>query len=339
MNDRNNNNIFKEVMLKLYHQAQTDGENSSRLPTLRQLAEQFHCTHPTVLRAVRELVKQGVLIQLKNGDYRTVPQFTSKNTRYLALVYAYGMNLVDDSYSTDLKYFAVKHLIHSPGHLQISELRVSSSDDIAAGIRSGIYCGVIHCAPPKAMIPVMTDACRSVGIPLGVFGSHSADAGDVSVTYRDRTNFLMLFERLIRRKRRRILVLSQPNLAWNDAVRKVLDEVSGIFEKAEFMVNSASAICDYLLRNTGGTGEDYDCVVYLLNIYGTYEKLRVHAPDCLCVMSEFSLCLEKDYRGLVMHYDLEKAGLLFGTAMTALLNKQTPENTRISIPCSIQEIP
>ena len=72
-------------MLKLYHLVQTDGENSRRLPTLRKLAEQFNCTHPTVLRAVRELVKRGVLTQLKNGDYRTIPQSTRQNTRYLAL--------------------------------------------------------------------------------------------------------------------------------------------------------------------------------------------------------------------------------------------------------------
>lgn len=339
MNDRNNNNIYKEVMLKLYHQAQMDGENSSRLPTLRQLAEQFHCTHPTVLRAVRELVKRDVLIQLKNGDYRTVPQFASKNTRYLAMVYAQGMNLLEDSYSVGLKYFAVKHLILSPEHLRFSEIHASSPGDIEAGIRSGIYCGAVLCNPRKDIMPVMTESCRSAGIPLGVFGGHCADAADVSITYDVRNNFLMLFERLIQRKRRRVLVLSQQHHEGNDGVREAMNEVSGYFEKAEFMTDSVTRIADYLLQNTGGSGVNFDCVVYMLNIFDTYEKLQTHAPDCLCAMPEFSSCLENDFRGLVLRYDLENAGRQFGRAMSAVLNRQTPDNPKGFIPCSIQEVP
>ena len=149
----------------------------------------------------------------------------------------------------------------------------------------------------------------------------------------------MLFKRLIQKKRRRSLVLSQQDHGWNDGVRKAAEDMSGNFENVVFMTDSITKICDYLHQNTGGEGEDFDSVVYLLNIFDTYEKLRVHAPDCLCVMPEFSSCLEKDFQGLVMRFDLENAGRQFGRAMTSILNKKIPENPQGFIPCSLEEIP
>ena len=340
MNDRNNN-IYKEVMLKLYHQVQTDGENSSRLPTLRKLAEEFGCTAPTVLRAVRELVKQDVLIQLKNGDYRTVPQFTSRKSRYIATVYSKGMNLLDSSYMLEVKYHALKMLARSPENLRFSEIRASSTEDIRNSLGSGVYSGVILCEPNEKIIPEVTEVCRAAGLPLGVFAySGGGTAGDVSVSYDAENDYLRLFGQILERRRRRVLVLSIENHGFNGAVQRVLDKVAGNFEKCVFMkTDSISQIRDCLLRNTGGTGENYDCVVYLLNIFETYETLQRHAPDCLCTMPEFGAWQEKRFRGLVMRYDLEEASRRFGGAMAALLNGQTPENPRTFIPCSIGEIP
>ena len=338
MNDRSNN-IYKEVMLKLYHLAQTDGENSRRLPTLRKLAEQFGCTHPTVLRAVRELVKRDVLIQLKNGDYRTIPQFTRKNTRYFALIYRMGMDMLDSAYSVDIKYNAVKYLTHLPEDLAYSEIHASSCDDIENSIRSGIYQGAILCVPPKDIIPAVTDACRDTGIPLGIFGGTSADDGDVAAAYNAKRDFLQLFEQLIQRKRRRVLVLSPPLHRENDDIREALEEVSGSFEKAVFKVESITERTDCVIQNVGGTGEDFDCVVYPVNTFEAYQKIMEKAPDCLFVMPNFGVWREKSFHGLMMNYDLEAAGVQFGRAMSALLNKQIPENPRGFIPCSIQEIP
>ena len=339
MNDRNNHNIYQEVMLKLYHMVQTDGEGSKRLPTLRELAGQFNCTAPTVLRAVRELVKRDVLIQLKNGDYRTVPQFTAKNTRYLALVYRMGMDLLDTAFSADIKYHSIKYLTHLPENLDFSEIRGSSCDDIGNSIRNGIYSGAILCNPTASIIPPVTEACRDMGIPLGVFGGTSPDDGDVSVSYNIEKDFLELSEHLIRRKRRRVLVLSLPAYSsGNDSIREALEKISGKFEKAVFKSENIAELTDYILQNIGGSGENFDCVVYFINIPGTYREIRKKAPDCLCVMSNFGGWREKDFRGLMMNYDLESAGIRFGKAMFSLLNDQIPENPRGFIPCSIQEI-
>ena len=338
MNDRNNNNIYKEIMIKIYQRVLADGDHSRRLPTLRTLAGEFGCTAPTVLRAVRELVNREILIRLPNGDYRTIPQCAPPNTRCLALVYGMGMQMLDSAFSADMKYNSIRYLMHLPERFDFSELRVSSCDDIENSIRSGIYSGVILCVPRESMLPSVTAACRDMGIPFGVFGGTSADDGDVSVFYDMEKNLLNLVEQLIQRKRRRILVLSLPLYRGNDTIREALEKVSGRFERAVFKAGSITELTDYIVQNVGGSGEDFDSVVYFINIYGTYRKIMEKAPDCLCVMSNFGVWQEKSFRGLMMNYDLESAGIRFGKAMAALLNKEIPENPSGSIPCPIQEI-
>ena len=325
-------------MLKLYHLVQTDGEVSRRLPTLRTLAEQFNCTHPTVLRAVRELVKQKVLIQLKNGDYRTVPQATRRNTRYLALIYKMSMDMLISAFCADIKYNAIRYLTHLPEDLEFSEIRDSSPDDIGNRIRNGIYHGTVLCAPTQNIVQPVTEACRDAGIPLGIFAGMAVNGGDVFSAFNMDHDFLEVFKQLIQRKRRRLLVVSLPQRRENDILRKTVEDVSGSFEKAVFREDTIAETTNYLLQNTGGSGENFDCVVYSVNIFETYKKLQAQAPDCLCVMSNFGVWREKNFRGLMMNYDLETAGIQFGKAMAALLNNQIPENPRGFIPCSIQEI-
>ena len=74
-----------------------------------------------------------------------------------------------------------------------------------------------------------------MGIPLGVFGGISADDGDVSVSYNIEKDLLELFEQLIQRKRRRVLVLSLPSYgSGNDLIRDALEKVSGQFVSQKY---------------------------------------------------------------------------------------------------------
>lgn len=334
-----NNNIYQEIMLKLFRIAQEAEGNSIHLPTLRVLAEQFGCTAPTVLRAVRALIERGILAPLEKGGYRTIPQNVSGKTCYIAVALRGGMDLLDDPYSMMIKYYATKDLSNLTRNLYFSELHAMLRGDIGNTIRSGEYNGMILCFPNESIIPEAADACREKNIPLGIFGGNSDSRfGDFSMTYDVERDFRSLFEELVRRKRRRILLLSLPVHDWNDVIRRAMNDFSGSFEKIELLSVDIGGNIDSLLRNTGGAGENYDCVVYTVNSFDSYEKLQRHAPDCLCVVSDFGTFRKKNFRGLVMHFDLDAASLQFGEAMSALLNKRKPENPRGIIPCSIQEI-
>ena len=333
-----NNNIYQEIMLKLFRIAQEAEGTSIRLPTLRVLAEQFGCTAPTVLRAVRALIERGILAPLEKGGYRTIPQNVSGKTSYIALAVREGMDLLDDSYSMMIKYYVARGLARFMRDIHFSELHAVVRGDLGKTIRSGAYSGMILCFPHEAIIPDVTAACRDMGIPLGIFAGVLNNIGDISASFDPENDFLKLFEVLIRKKRRRILLLSIPGHHWNEKIQTVMEKLSASFDKIMLSECLISETDDYLFRNTGGAGENFDTVVYVVNIFDSYEKLRNHVPDCLCVMSDFGVVKEQNFRGLMMHYDLENASIQFGKAMSALLNKQIPENPRGFIPCTIQEI-
>ena len=336
--DSGNNNLYKGIIHKLYQFAQEDGGRAKRLPTLRVLAEQFGCTHPTVLRAVRELLETGLLIQLKGGGYMTVPQDSVGGFRNLAVVFGCGMNLTDAGYSIQIKYHALRELSMMIWGLHFSELHAETCGELGRILRTGAYAGAVLCSPNPQIIPDVTEACRDLGIPVGVFAGCSGDAGDVSVTYGMKNNFLQVFEQLFRRKRHRVLAVSCPGNPWNPEMEKAIDAFSGKFEKSLFVVDRSAAALEYILGNTGGRGEDFDAVVYVMHIHGAYEKLRDQTPDCLCVIPEFAFPYIKDFRGLVMRFDLESAGRDFARAMLSALNKEAPETSRSLIPCSLEEI-
>jgi len=331
-------NIYQEIMLKLFRIAREEGSNSKYLPSLRALAEEFGCTAPTVLRAVRALIERGVLAPLERGGYRTLPQGVSGKFHYIATVSFSGMNLVESHYSIMMKYHAVDGLARNMRDLNFMELQAVTRGDIGRMIRSGTYNGVILLHPTPEIVPEAEVACRAAGIPLGLFGGALSDDGDVSATFDVKNDFLRLFDRLAQRSRRRMLVLSLPGSGWNENVRRAVEEGAGRFDKTVFMAEGIAENTDFLMRNTGGRGDDFDCVVYVMNFADSFSRLRVWAPDCLCSMPEFGAWREKDFRGLVMHYDLDAASRQFGQAMAAVLNKKIPKDPRCFIPCSIQEI-
>ena len=339
MNGKNNNfNLYKEIILKLYRLAEEEDGIAKKLPTLRALAEQFGCTHPTVLRAVRELVETNILIPLKGGGYMTVPRNSGGKFQNIAVIYSRGMNLLDASYPIKIKYHALAGLSFSAWNLHFSQLHAAAYGDIGRMICSGAYNGVVLCSPDSLIIPEVTTACRSVGIPFGIFAGCSRDAGDVSVVYDIKNDFLRVFEKLLEKNRRRMLALSCPGNDWNQEMRNAIGEFSGKFEKAVFIEDCFSNIAEYLARNTGGAGEDFDCAVFVMNIFGIYEQLRLRAPDCLCVMPEFATPYEKNFRGVKMCFDLEKAGSQFAEAMSAVLDHKPPDHSRCFIQCSLEEI-
>lgn len=332
------NNLYKGIIHKLYQIAQEEDGRAKRLPTLRVLAEQFGCTHPTVLRAVRELLEAGILIQLNGGGYMTVPQDSVGGFRNLAVIFGAGMNLTDDGYSIRIKYHARYEMSTMAWGLNFSEIHAETCGELGRILRTGAYAGAVLCSPNPQIIPDVTGACRDLGIPVGIFAGCSGDAGDVSVTYEIKKIFLQVFEQLLRRKRHRVLAVSCPGNSWNPEMEKAIEAFSGNFDKIRFVEDRSAAVLEYILSNIGGQGEDFDAVVYVMHIHGAYEKLRVKAKDCICVMPEFAVPFVKDFRGLVMHFDLESAGSQFARAMLSVLNNEKPESPRSFIPCSLEEI-
>jgi len=336
--DFGNNSRYKGIIHKFYQMLVKNGGRPKRLPTLRTLAKEFHCTHPTVLRAVRELLNTGLLIQLKDGGYMTVPLDAEGQFRNIAVIFGGGIYLTDFDYSIRIKYHALHKFSTAVWKLEFSELHAETHKGLDRIIRTGAYAGLVLCSPDHQIIPEMNEVCRDIGIPVGIFAGCGQDHGDVSVIYDTKNDFLRVLEKLACRKCRRVLAVSSPRNPWNREIETAIREFSENFEKCCFLEDRLAAISEYIKENTGGAGENFDSVIYVRYIPGSYEELSKRVPDCFCVITEFDVPYIKDFRGLVMHFDLESAGAWFADSMLSALNKERPETSRYIISCSLEEI-
>jgi AraC-like DNA-binding protein len=334
---KQSNNIYAGIKQHLFNFAQSDGGKSKRLPSLRVLAKRYGCSAPTVLRAVRDLTETNYLVPAHGGGYTTVAMDPARIVKILALLHGAGMNMSYDSYELRMKFHASYPLSMLDRNIGIYEPNLETQGQFGKLIRTRGYSGIILSCPTPAIVEETRQATSEISIPYGVFGGDDP-AGDASMTFDVRKNYQKVFVELQRRNRRRILVISSANHHSNAAVQSVLELTSQLFDETAFFSGTLQETEEFALENTGGYGQNYDAVVFIMNLRNLYEKLRSQAPDCFFAMPEFSAVLEKNFRGLVMKYDLDAAGRAFAGSMDSLLMGKSPEHPHGSIACTLHEV-
>jgi hypothetical protein len=331
------NNIYHGIKLQLFNIAQSDGGKSKRLPPLRVLARRFGCSAPTVLRAVRDLTVTNHLVPVPGGGYATVSPDSASVIRTVALLHGTGMYMYHGSYELEMKFYASNPLCIINRDIGIYEPNIETQGEFGRLIRAHGYAAVILSCPTPAILKETQEATSEVSIPLGVFGGDDS-GGDASITFDVKKNYQEIFVELTRRQRCRALVLSCAGHPFNATIRSLLESCGELFETSFFYSGTRQELEDFTLNNIGGRGQNYDAVVFVANIRNLYDKLRSQAAKCLCVMPEFSFVREKNFRGLVLKYDLDTAGRVFADSMDALLGGKMLENPHGSIPSSLHEI-
>ncbi len=330
-------NIYIGIKQQIFNLAQSDGGKPKRLPSLRVLAKRYGCSAPTVLRAVRDLTETNLLAPAPGGGYTTVPMDSTGDIKVIAVLHGAGMNMFYDFYALRMKFHAAAYLSVINPCIGIYESSLETQGQFGKLIRTRGYAGIILSCPTPAILEETRQATSEISIPYGVFGGGDS-AGDASMIFDVKKNYQKVFVELMRRNRRRILVISNANNPSNAAVQSVLESNRQLFDKTAFFNVSLQETEGFTLKNTGGHGQNYDAVVFIMNLRNLYEKLRSHAPDCFVAMPEFSAVLEKNFRGLVMKYDLDAAGRTFAASMDSLLTGKSPEHPHGSIACTLHEV-
>lgn len=330
-------NIYVGIKLQLFNLAQSDGGKPKRLPSLRVLAKRYGCSAPTVLRAVRDLTETNHLAPARGGGYATVSMDSTNIVNTVALLHGSGMHMFYGFYELGMKFNASYPLSMINPNIGIYEPNLETQGQFGKLIRTRGYSGIILSCPTPAILEETRQATSEISIPYGVFGGDDS-AGDASMTFDVKKNYQKVFAELMRRNRRRILVISSADHHSNAAVQSVLESSRQLFDKTSFHSGTLQAMEDFTLKNTGGYGQNYDAVVFITNLRNLYEKLRSHTPDCLFVMPEFSVVLEKNFRGLVLKYDLDAAGRVFASSMDSLFMGKAPAHPHGSIVCTLHEV-
>ena len=138
--------------------------------------------------------------------------------------------------------------------------------------------------------------------------------------------------------RHRILVFPGYDQICNEALEETIRDFSDSFEFLELYQGPMEHAVEYGLQNIGKKGKKCDTVIFISMIPGAYAKLREKAPDCLFVSNKFIAAYEPDFHGLLMDFDLETAGKLFGKDMHDAIWENNTESVHRTIPCDIRTI-
>ena len=281
-----NSNEYSGIKIKLYNFALSDQGRPKTLPPLRTLAKEYGCTHPTVLRAVRDLIVQGVIVPLKGGGYRTLQLDSAGEHHIVNYMFGNGMNLYVDHYTLQLRYHSLNTLTRQHVQLGVAEFRQSSAGDFAHEMTYGNCDAGLLVDPPAQIVEEIAGVCAGRNIPLGVFGS-SFPGGDISCSFDVEKDFSQVFQRLLELERRRVLVLCRLNNHWIPGVQTAFDKYQHQFERAEFKVSTNQELINYTLENTTDSDAGFDTVVFVMFLEELYGKLKQNNPDILCVMPSF----------------------------------------------------
>ena len=331
-----NSNEYSGIKIKLYNFALSDQGRPKTLPPLRTLAKEYGCTHPTVLRAVRDLIVQGVVVPLKGGGYRTLQLDSAGEHHIVNYMFGNGMNLYVDHYTLQLRYHSLNTLTRQHVQLGVAEFRQSSAGDFAHEMTYGNCDAGLLVDPPAQIVEEIAGVCAGRNIPLGVFGS-SFPGGDISCSFDVEKDFSQVFQRLLELERRRVLVLCRLNNHWIPGVQTAFDKYQHHFERAEFKVSTNQELINYTLENTTDSGAGFDTVVFVMFLEELHGKLKQNNPDILCVMPSFGTVFEPGFTGISMDMQMEQAGIIFGENLYRLMNKQPLEQAHFHIKCQLTE--
>ena len=331
---------YLDIRKKLETRIREEGRQLKKLPSLRTLAREFGCTAPTVMRALQTLVANGLLSPLPNGGYIPVMQKIFRGERKIfAVVTGQGMHVFDTAFYCLMRFHATYSLACSES-LNISgiaNINLNTYDELKSVMKDPLYSGAIFVNPREEILKRLDKIGRSAERPIGVFGANKP-YGHISMSFDAGSYFSALFRKLVKMRRRRILVFPGYDPIWNEAMSETIREFSDSFEFAELYQGPMEQVVEYGLQNIGKKGKKCDTVIFISLIPGAYAKLRKKAPECLFISNNFAVELEPDFHGLLMDFDLETAGKIFGKDMHDAVWKNNPESIHRTIPCNIQNI-
>ena len=308
---------YDKIRQKLLLWVRDSGSECRKLPSLRQLANQFQCTHPTVLRAVRSLVVMGQLNQNPDGSFTTKVGGSSNAPKLLAITIATGMYYGSDSYFTYMRFHSTFSFLNCGNYLS-SEILLENAQQEYSRFKAMDPSAVLQITPSPEVVPEARRFCREKKIPYAVFGSLDDYEADLSACY-ELSCFDSLLELFHKDGLKKILFVSVSANPWNPYLKQLAARVSSDFKEIRHIITEDPAKVNTFFSSKKF---DYDAVVFLNLYQEAYEILRKKHPECRIVMPEFGAYFFPGYDGYRIDFNVKEIGELFGKALDqAILGK------------------
>lgn len=154
---------YVRIRKYVFQLALKGGSENRQLPSLTELCQQFNVSRPTVVKALRQLIEEGVLISRQGIGTFTNPRFCTSpygNRKYpvIGLLLGDGMYAYLDCYFGSAVSAVMAELFKIPALLHMINFSSSRPDVILRDIRNEDLDALICIATPDNLIELLKDS-------------------------------------------------------------------------------------------------------------------------------------------------------------------------------------
>jgi len=303
----------------------TGDGSERRIPASRKLAKQFGCTHPTVLRALRDLVAEGLLIPCKRGGYiiTPLPGVAQTGMKIFGIVIQSGKQDFDTGFFEALYHAVVSELLDRSVSYCVRNIYLETPSRLATVVTQNSLSGLILILPIPA---ILKEVKKEIQKGLSAVSLYRKTEQMTSCDLSAETLYEDALERLYKEKRRNLLIVGADRYYYLGEVEKMLRRFRKHHPDADVTLLKENAECNFdMLSGLVRQGAVFDGAVFLLHDRKIYDFLCDRfdvEKQCRLVADQFAVFRDMNFTGWKIHFDLPGAACFL---IDALL--RTPDST------------
>ncbi len=278
-----------------------------RFPSTRKLGEILGVSQPTALRAIRDLITDGILEPCKNGGTVSCPSFRpSGGLKIFGILTNVGKLSFEDYYFCSINAAVSLELTRRSENFCIQSLYLESPSLLDKTIQENSLAGLIM-LDSREQIAENARNLKKRGLPVVSF--LRAFAGISSFHSPLKAQFYRVVKKMLSEQRTHLLIVSWPDEDIIQSIREgaaAACREAGIPEGQVIIIASQMNECPPRIAEMLDFGMKFEGVIFYPFARGIFDLLRSRLDteqECRLVCDECSVYDELKYTGYVVCYN------------------------------------
>ncbi len=298
---------FMKIRAELFCQMSSQKSPRKTLPSLRQLAEEFSVSHPTVMRAVHSLIEDGFLAVEKKGGYRSLLDSADQAKRHIyGLINGIGNYSFEFKTQWELNIPLVRSLFARGSLFCTKNIFLDKPENLQAAVYENGLSGILLSGSNVKMMEEAQKLKDRIDIPIAAFYTPGRN---ISVAAPDRNAFLQIFQMMHREKRRKILLILRESLLFFADILTVTEQARSMFGMEITVLAGTENGISNALQALYTSGIHFDGVIFFSTLQKIYRQIceSEDMEKCRLMIDQFELFRDMNYTGYLYRFDLEEA--------------------------------
>jgi len=295
--------IRQYVVEKIY----TSETHPVQFPSTRKLATLFNVSQPTALRAIKDLIAEGILVACKGGGTMSVPLQSKQPYRVFGILANRGQQAFEDIFFENLNHAVVPQLLRKNSFYCIKNIQLPTPSLLETTCTDSAVSGLILLYAHEHLLNIAT-RLRNQGMPMISVGIAHPEISSAYYPIYERVCDVLA--RMFEENRSRILIPVQNQAPIIDEAARAINDTCSRYGQDKTKIKvwvrpPEDESCQELLQNNS-----FDGVLFLRFDPGLYRSLQLKYDiyeKCRIIIDDIDLRDDMNYVGYVIKYEINDA--------------------------------